>query len=157
MSMTATNAYQSPPALGEMPLLKQCQPITGASPSVLTDIYEEHTNIVVWKRDLPESIFMFDGADCKSIDIHVDFSTLVSNDDEHHTEHDNHNDNHAPEHSEIKTKYRYSCEQGHKLKSIRVALFKHFNGLKKINVMWVNDLSQGAEILTANKTEISLK
>lgn len=133
----------------------------------------------------PEVLFMLSdnrSNGCKPINIKVDASGLLEEDnhgqhdhkehndhkdhndhDDHddHKNHDDHKDHHDHEkhesHSEIVANYSYHCKDITKLSSIEVSLFEAFSGIYKIHTMWVTPAKQGSVTLTAKNKMVELK
>lgn len=130
----------------------------------------------------PEVLFMLSdnrSNGCKPINIQVDASGLLEEDNhgqhdhkEHndhkdhgdhkeHNDHDDHKDLHDQEkhesHSEIVANYSYHCKDITKLSSIEVYLFEAFSGIFKIHTMWVTQAKQGSVTLTAKNKMVEFK
>lgn len=109
----------------------------------------------------PEVLFLLSDKDCKPINIDVDISGLIEEDnhEQHdHKENDDHKDHHDHDkhksHAEIVANYSYSCNESSKLSSIKVSLFESFPGIETINAMWVMPSKQGSVRLSAKNSTI---
>lgn len=109
----------------------------------------------------PEVLFLLSDKDCKPINIDVDISGLIEEDnhEQHdHKENDDHKDHHDHDkhksHAEIVANYSYSCNDSSKLSSIKVSLFESFPGIETINAMWVMPSKQGSVRLSAKNSTI---
>ena len=125
----------------------------------------------------PEVLFLFSDNGCKPINIGVDISGLIEEDDHgqhdnkqhHHKDHDDHkdheNDKHEDHykhdkhegHSEIVANYSYRCKDIAKLSSIQVSLFEAFSGIHKIHTMWLTPSKQGSVTLTAKNQMVEFR
>lgn len=131
----------------------------------------------------PEVLFLFSDNGCKPINIDVDVTGLIEEDDHgqhdnkqnHHNDHDDHkehddhedhkNDKHEDHHkhdkheghSEIVANYSYRCKDIAKLSSIQVSLFEAFSGIHKIHTMWLTPSKQGSVMLTAKNQMVEFR
>ena len=131
----------------------------------------------------PEVLFLFSDNGCKPINIDVDVTGLIEEDDhrqhdnkqnhhndhDYHKEHDDHedhkNDKHEDHHkhdkheghSEIVANYSYRCKDIAKLSSIQVSLFEAFSGIHKIHTMWLTPSKQGSVTLTAKNQMVEFR
>lgn len=131
----------------------------------------------------PEVLFLFSDNGCKPINIDVDVTGLIEEDDHrqhdnkqnHHNDHDDHkehddhedhkNDKHEDHHkhdkheghSEIVANYSYRCKDIAKLSSIQVSLFEAFSGIHKIHTMWLTPSKQGSVTLTAKNQMVEFR
>lgn len=110
----------------------------------------------------PQTLFSFSGSACSLLEKTMDLSSVINDDhheeghhDEGHDDHaGDHEDQHHQSHGEITANYRFSCEDSAKLRSVSIDLFEAFAGLEKINAMWVTEVQQGSENLSATNTTI---
>ena len=125
----------------------------------------------------PEVLFLFSDNGCKPINIGVDISGLIDEDEHwqhdnkqnHHKDHDDHkdheNDKHQDHHkydkheghSEIVANYSYRCKDIAKLSSIQVSLFEAFSGIHKIHTMWLTPSKQGSVTLTVKNQMVEFR
>jgi hypothetical protein len=131
----------------------------------------------------PEVLFLFSDNGCEPINIDVDVTGLIEEDDHgqhdnkqnHHNDHDDHkehddhedhkNDKHEDHHkhdkheghSEIVANYSYRCKDIAKLSSIQVSLFEAFSGIHKIHTMWLTPSKQGSVTLTAKNQMVEFR
>ncbi len=102
----------------------------------------------------PDLLFSFVGTHCQLKKTMVDVSGIMEAEHEYHSHLKKHDEG---GHSEISTRYTFTCKDPKKLESVSVVLFKQFPGVEKIDVMWVTDSQQGAELLTPNRHAFSLR
>ena len=116
----------------------------------------------------PKLMFSFVGTDCELKATTVDISEVVDSEHEHHShsenhshsEHHKHSEHHnhsSGHHSEIKSSYRFNCKDAGDLNYVSIGLFELFPGIEKINVLWVTETKQGAELLAPGRNKISLR
>lgn len=85
----------------------------------------------------PNKIFSFVGGNCEQRKTSVDVLGVL---DEGHNKHKHRN-----------------CKHAKNLASVSVAQFSTFQEIEKINVMWITETKQGAELLTSTKRAVSLR
>ena len=101
----------------------------------------------------PKEIFSFADAQCESVDIIVDTSSIKHDDhDDGHDHHDHDND-----HSEILATYIFRCDTVDKLTTISTSLFDHFPSIEDIKVEWITDVQQGASNISKDTNEFSIR
>jgi hypothetical protein len=131
----------------------------------------------------PEVLFLFSDNGCKPINIDVDITGLIKEDDyvqhdneqnhhkvhDDHKEHDDHEDHEIDKyedhhmhdklegHSEIVANYSYRCKDITKLSPIQVSLFEAFSGIHKIHTMWLTPSKQGSVTLTAKNQMVKFR
>ena len=80
-------------------------------------------------------------------------------DKEYHGEkvaHDDHDDAMLG-HSEFYASYTLNCSDSTAIKKIHINVFDNFKGFEKINMKWVANDQQGAEVVTPAKKQITLR
>lgn len=143
----------------------------------------ESTKLILEDAD---KLFQVNSARCQLSDQKVDLGSLSGeskeHDDEHETEeHDEehadddheaekHHDEHADEdheseehdeehesHSDIEAQYRYSCSQPNKINSLVTTIADEFPGIESLEVQWIINGRQGAEVLEEDQREVIFK
>lgn len=115
-----------------------------------------------------ETLFIFSEGRCNHAKTSIVLAGLINSVDDEHAqpkkssthEHDEHeHEDHVQEnnHSEVTAQYHYRCENNAQLSSIRVAFFKTFPGIHKIQAMWVKQTRQGAITLTPDNAIIKFR
>ena len=103
----------------------------------------------------------FTGTSCKLTGADVDLSAVqaLRQDEHNHGKEHGHEENahHDEPHSDISAHYRYVCDDGAELESLRVGNDDLPFALEKIDAMWVTELTQGATVLTKGTQTIKLK
>ncbi|ODS24318.1 hypothetical protein AB835_04375 [Candidatus Endobugula sertula] len=110
------------------------------------------------RRD--ETLFLFPEGRCNHVKTSIDLASLINSDDEHaHQKKSSTYEDHVQEgsHSDITAWYQYRCKDSASLSSIRVAFFKLFSGIHKIQAMWVNQTRQGAITLTPDNSILQFR
>ena len=106
----------------------------------------------------------FIGTTCQLTVADVDLSAVKAlepggkNGHDDGTEHGHEDDAHHEDetHTDVSAHYRYVCDEGARLQSLRVGSDGLPFGLEKIDVMWVTDVTQGATVLTKDSQTIEL-
>jgi len=112
----------------------------------------------------PKRLFSFPGSNCESKNTVITVSGPIKEKHDKHKDHEEHNhsssehrENRENGHSELSAQYRFFCKDPKDLTLISLAFFREFQGIEKIDAMWVTKTSQGSTTLTATKPSISLR
>ena len=119
----------------------------------------------------PDQLFTFQNEACALKTARVNLSSFVINHNPKNTDHHSHEKHYSHEknnththdarghkhkHKDIVVGYLYDCQSTQRLESISINLFTYFPRIEEINVMWINNDTQGAKLITAKDNVISL-
>ncbi|WP_049722373.1 ZrgA family zinc uptake protein [Gilvimarinus polysaccharolyticus] len=124
-----------------------------------------HENAVVAKvqSQLEQPSLTFIGGDCDLHKTIVDIDEVSPPHSDHSHEHHERAQKHAQEHaeldnhSEISAQYHYRCTANERPSKLIVGLFNTFEGIERIDAMWIQPAAQGSATLTPKNTTIEFK
>jgi len=120
----------------------------------------------------PDEIFIFNGVDCKTLDVEIENSMdngedhQNTHDEEHDEEHgEEHDEEHAhthdsdsehAEHSQIIAIYSFECLDTSRLDSIDFAIFSRWEGFADLDVQLISEKGAASVELTASNARLDL-
>lgn len=126
--------------------------ILGFEHRARTDAQQQQVIALQASLNEPASLFTFIGTQCSATETDVDVSSVTRMSD---SEADKPSSSES--HSDIEAHYQFQCKQGSQLQTVNALLLQQFTGIERVEVQWVTDTSQGAQVLTRQASVIKLR
>ncbi|WP_041522214.1 DUF2796 domain-containing protein [Gilvimarinus agarilyticus] len=104
----------------------------------------------------PNAVLTFTGSDCELHATAIDLTSILPETSGSLTQREGHSHEiHQREnHSEISAHYDYRCQSNHFPRSLELRIFSAFDGIEKIDTMWIHPTTQGGATLTPKDNKV---